>query len=409
MRQRFCTARGLLTRAQHLVAEGKTTEALELFERAGTVPKPPAGLYVHWALALSESGRLDEAVQAMQQALVLRPTNPVLPMFLGQIYFDHAEYSLAQTWCERALEIDAQQWRSTAFLALIAIARGDIPQGYQALQTPYTFSSSPLDHLALRLGLCRPPTLAQQISAAWQSRLLLAVESYILQHNAQARSLTQQLLHEESGAQAHQGLSWVDRLFTRSVMQCRRMLCHLRYATHPSMKAAALLYVQAEEAYYLGDMETAVTLYRRVGKELPVQDTIQQRLGDIAYEQGDYVQALTALRCCIGQDTPLDDLDVWDVMVLGELCYHTGEYQQALTALTHALTRPAPLQDYKLPYYLGLCKLRAGARCEARAYFTQTVQLLNPDIASLRLSEAYRISQRQAGQPTPVRGNVVHR
>ena len=339
MRQRFCAARGLLTRAQRLMAAGKINEALVLFERAGALSKPPAGLYLHWALALSEASRLDEAVQAMQQALALQPTNAVLPMFLGQIFFDHAEYTQAQTWCERALELDAQQWRSAAFLALIALARGDIPQGYQALQTPYTFSASLLDRLALRLGLCHPPTLAQQISAAWQSRLLLAVESYLLQHDAQARTLTQQLLHEESEAQAQQRLSWVDRLFTRGVMQCRRMLCHLRYANHPSMKTAALLYVQAEEAYYLGHLEAAAALYRRVGKALPVQDTIQQRLGDIAYEQGDYAQALTALRRGIGQDTPLGDLDAWDVMALGELCYHTGDYQQALTTLTHAAAR----------------------------------------------------------------------
>ena len=409
MIRHFCTARGLLTRAQRLVVAGKINEALVLFERAGTLPKPSAGLYLHWALALSEAGRLDEAVQAMQQALTLQPSNAVLPMFLGQIFFDHAEYTQAQTWCERALELDAQQWRSAAFLALIALARGDIPQGYQALQTPYTFSASALDRLALRLRLCHPPTLAQQISAAWQSRLLLAVESYLLQHAAQAHTLTQQLFHAESEAQAHQRISWVDRLFTRSVMQCRRMLCYLRYATQPSRKTAALLYVQAEEAYYLGHLETAAALYRRIGKVLPVQDIIQQRLGDIAYEQGDYTQALAALRHCIGQETPLDDLDAWTVMMLGELCYHTGDYQQAFKALTHAAARPVPPQDYKLTYYLGLCKLRSGARREARTYFTQAVQLLNPDIASLRLHEAYRVSQHQAGQPAPARVPVAHR
>ena len=78
MRQRFCRARGLLARAQRLVAEGKINEALVLFERAGTLPKSPAGLYVHWALALSEAGRLEEAVQVMQQALTLQPSNAVL-------------------------------------------------------------------------------------------------------------------------------------------------------------------------------------------------------------------------------------------------------------------------------------------------------------------------------------------
>src|SRR5262245_23027980 len=95
-------AEWLFRRGQKFAAQGRLDEAIEAFVQAQGRRPRAAGVYLHHALALAETGRLPEAVRALQQAMALQPTNPVLPMFLGRLYFDHADYAQASQWCARA-------------------------------------------------------------------------------------------------------------------------------------------------------------------------------------------------------------------------------------------------------------------------------------------------------------------
>ena len=70
-----------------------STRPSRLLRRRRRLRPRAAGIYLHHALALAETSRWLEAVLALQQAMALQPTNPVLPMFLGRIYLDHADYA----------------------------------------------------------------------------------------------------------------------------------------------------------------------------------------------------------------------------------------------------------------------------------------------------------------------------
>src|SRR2546428_4118493 len=100
---RVLRAEWLFRRGQRLAAQDRLDEACEAFAQALTLRPGAAGISLHQALALAETARLHEAVAALQHAMALQARNPVLPLVLGRIYSDPADYPQAATWCARAL------------------------------------------------------------------------------------------------------------------------------------------------------------------------------------------------------------------------------------------------------------------------------------------------------------------
>jgi tetratricopeptide (TPR) repeat protein len=391
----------LFTQGQRLAAQYHFAAALEAFEHALRLRPQTAGLHLHRALALAEMERLAEAVEAMQHALALQPTNPVLPMFLGQIFFDAAEYAEAQVWCQRALALQPYNLHALALQALIEMAQGRIGEGYQSLQRPPALPITALERGLRRLGMGRLPSLLRLSNAAVQSRLLLLAESYLLRWQTLGRTLTQQLLQADAStlASSHPSglLAAIDRCCTRGVMGGKRLAIRLRYARQPTQRAFWLLQATAEEAYYLGQAETARSLYTQLVQQAPDLHSIRQRLYEVCYEQGEFHSALRHFRYLVTSPAAPASPNAWQSLLLGELLYQVGHYDEAAAPLQHAAG--LGLRDYKLFYYLGLCQLRTGARRAARRRFEQAVQLLNPGLAGLRLEELYRVYQSALSSP----------
>lgn len=379
-------ARRLLSQAQQLTAKNEIGAALATFDRLLTKGSVSPGVYLHWALALSEAGRLQPAIEAMQNAMEQQPTHAALPMFLGQILFDHADYAEARSWCKKALILNPQQWRAAALLGLIDIADGHILTGYQQLQQPQYNSLSILEQLLRWCGV-RPPTVYQQTSSAWKSRLLLVIETELLKRSDSV-SLATQLTQTSPEILGNSPPSWIDRALTRTVLTIQRGMYWLRYARRPHQRDAWLHYTQAEEAYYLEQLDAAARLYHQLDANFPAVQTVQQRLYDIAYAQGDFRLALKYWRQYLNSTATTQPLKGWEAFQLGELHYQVGEFALAQTAFEHAT--PLPWSDYRLSYYQGLYHLREGATQAARLCFTETFDLLNPDIITLRLDALYR-------------------
>jgi len=396
---RVLRAEWLFRRGQRLAAQGRFDEACEAFAQAVTLRPGAAGIYLHQALALAETARLHEAVTALQQAMALQPSNPVLPMFLGRIYFDHADYPQAATWCARALSLNPYNCHALALQALIELTSGQVHQGYQRLQQSLPLPISALERGCLWLGRSRIPSVLQQANTALQGRLLLQAETFLLQHPAQARTLTQQLLAK---AAAPDGETYADRLLTRldrcltgGIQGIRRLYTALRYAFQPARRAIQLDFLQAEHAAYHGQAATAQILYTKVARQDPQMLDIQARLCEICYTQEKFGEALQHLRRFLKQLPDPNQVGA-DLSILhGELLCQAGQYQEAAAVLAPVVM--GTVRDYRLPYYRGLCQLHAGAPDTARRHFTQAVQQLNPDIAALRLAEMYRVHQRLSG------------
>ncbi len=399
MVRRVLRAEWLFRRGQRLAAQERFDEACEAFAQALTLRPGAAGIYLHQALVLAETSRLHEAVVALQQAMAMQPGNPVLPVFLGRIYFDHADYPQAATWCARALALNPYNCHALALQALIELASGQVQQGYQRLQQPLPLPISVLARGLLWLGRSRVPSVLQQANAALQGRILLQAETFLLQHPAQAQTLAQQLLER---AAAPHGETWADglmtlleRCLTSGILSIRRLYAALRYAFRPARRTLHLRFLQAENAAYRGQAATAQTLYAKVAQQEPQRPVIQARLCEVCYAQGKFREALQHLRRFLRQlpnpDQPGTELSI----LLGELLCQAGQYREAAAVLAPVVM--GTVHDYKLPYHRGLCQLHAGAPDTARRHFTQAVQQLNPDLAALRLAEMYRVHERLSG------------
>ncbi len=390
----------LFAQAQRLSAQDRIDEALAAFEQVLALWPRSAGVHLHWALALSEAARVEEAVHAMHQAMALQPRQAVLPLFLGQILFDHARYAEASAWCQQAVARNPQQQRSLALLALIDMARGHLASGCQRLQQPQRISLTIEERLALRCGLRQPPPLHQQNSSMWQSRLLLVVESYLLQHEPTARTLASQLVEASPESQDAQTVSAMDRRLTHGVMGLTRLMYRLRYANRPAQRNAWLLYAKAEEAMYLGQFAEAVQLYKQLNHTFPARHRVEERLYEIAYLRGDFRRALQHWRCLADTNGSSSVFNEAEALQQGELQYQVGDYEGAAATLARITTRQ--WRDYRLPYYQGLCHLRTGAVRAARRCFAEAVSLINPAITTRRLDELHRVAQcMQAEQLAP--------
>ena len=392
---RVLRAEWLFRRGQKRAAQGRLDEAIEALAQAQALRPHAAGISLHHALALAETSRLPEAVLALQQAMALQPTNPVLPMFLGRIYVDHADYAQAAHWCARALSLSPYNCHALALQALIALASGQVQQGYQCLQQSVPLPLSVLERGCLWLGRSRVPSLLQQANAALQGRVLLHVETFLLQHASQARTLAQQLLATSAATAdktcADRLLTGLDQCLAWVLLGIRRLYAALRYACYPARRALHLRFLQAESAAYRGQAATAQALYTQVAQQNPGMPSIQERLCEVCYAQGKFREALRHLRHVLKQLPDPVQPSTEQALFLGELLCQVGHYQEAGAVLAQAAT--GTVRDYRLWYYLGLCQLQAGAPQVARRSFTQAVQQLHPDIATLRLTEMYRVYQ----------------
>jgi tetratricopeptide (TPR) repeat protein len=386
-------------RGQKRAAQGRLDEALEALAQARVLRPGAAGMALHQALVLSEAARLPEAVAALQQAIALQPTNPVLPMFLGRIYFDHADYAQAAQWCDRASALQPRNHHLLALQALIGLASGQVPQGYQRLQQPISLPGVGLERGLMWLSRSRVPSLLQQANTALQSRVLLQAEMFLAQHPAATRTLAQQLLEH---AAAHEGETLADRLLTRldrgvtwGVLRLQTLCAMLRFAFQPTRRALQLRLLQAEEAASRGQAADAQALYTAVVQQEPELPYVQERLCEVYYAQGKFREALHHLRRVLRQRPDPEQAGAEHCVLLGELLCQLGQYQEADRVLARGVT--GPRRDYRLFYYLGLCQVHADAPQAARRHFAQAVQRLHPDIVTLRLAEMYRVYQQRAG------------
>src|SRR5215831_12251459 len=231
MVRRILRAARLFRRGQRLATQGHFDEAIEAFAQAQELRPRAAGIYLHHALALAETSRWPAAVLVLQQAMTLQPANPVLPMFLGRIYLDHADYTNAALWCARALALSPTNCHALALQALIELAHGQLQQGFQSLQQPLPLPVSALERGFLWFSRSRIPTILQQANAALQGRVLRHVETFLLQHGAPAHTLAQQLLdpaathHDETCTDRL--LTMLDGCLTQGIMSIRRLCMRL--------------------------------------------------------------------------------------------------------------------------------------------------------------------------------------
>lgn len=384
-------AERLFAYGQQLARQERFEEALSVYDRALTARPDTPGILLHKALALAELGRQDEAVAAMHQAMALQPANPVLPMFLGQIRFDQGDHEATRTYSQRALELSPSNMHAYTLLALADLSQGHIAAGYGRLVAPVPGQISGWTSRLVRgLGIRLPP-LVQEANAMLQSRLLLVIETYLLEYARKGRSLAEQLRGLEERGVGYRLLSAIDLGITKGIVLVRRLATELVTLGRPAKRAVRLTRLAADEAYYLGHAEAAQAHYGALPPELRKDAVVQERLHDLCYQRGDFRAALRHLQRLEVAPSKHGHLPTWYNRQLGELWYVNGRHDKAAMALTEALEDGD--REYKTFYYLALCTLRRGETEPARRLLARAVQQLHPDLVRLRLDEMHRVHQ----------------
>lgn len=397
MLARLSRAERLFTEAQKLAGQGKMAEAIAAFEAAHALSPAHVGVYLHWALALSEVGRHGKACEVMRQAIALQPSSPVLYLFLGQICFDAENYPEAKTNLQIAFDYDPFNVHTQAFLALIALMQGQLEEAYQCLTRPIPIPAGTIERTICRCGLLQPPSTLQLANAALQSRILLAIETYFWQQQLSPRSLSQQLVDLQQSLPSHfpsRCLATLDAFLTHVILGAKRLYVSLRYVYDRTSRTDALRHIIADKAYYLCQTSPAIVSYQKILERHPESSIIKQRLFELCYETGDVDNALTYLQDLTQYGTPHHQPTPLERLYLGELLSLVGKTQEGRRYLEQAAT--SSLREFKLHYFLGLDEVRAGRKANARQQFAQALRILNPDICLLRLQELNRIHPRTA-------------
>jgi len=127
-------AAAALRRGQRSLSEGDLEAATAHCETA-------AGLDPGWlppklwlAQALSELGRIDEAIESLEAAKNVQPDSPMVYLWWGRALFDHQRYSEACEVLERGTSLGSNNLHLPVYLALAEWADGREEQAFDELE-----------------------------------------------------------------------------------------------------------------------------------------------------------------------------------------------------------------------------------------------------------------------------------
>jgi tetratricopeptide (TPR) repeat protein len=94
-----------ISKGNQLWVEGKLDEAAQVFTQATTAYPKSALAHERLAALLLTQQKLDESVDAYQNAIVNDPTNPKLFVALALVYMHQQSYAMANGMVEQALSL----------------------------------------------------------------------------------------------------------------------------------------------------------------------------------------------------------------------------------------------------------------------------------------------------------------
>ena len=127
------SASELLFRGQHELRAGEAAKALETLERAARSRPESPHVALHRALALADAGRLDDALGALGHAASRWPENPVFPLFRGGLLAEADRLDEAAAALHGARKLSPGNLLAEAYLALVAMRRGEVERPLRRL------------------------------------------------------------------------------------------------------------------------------------------------------------------------------------------------------------------------------------------------------------------------------------
>jgi tetratricopeptide (TPR) repeat protein len=131
--------------------------AADYFRKAIRVQPGDPRAHLQLGLALSESKRYEESVEALEQACALAPEHAVYPLYLGVVHLDHDRIDAAGEALEQARNLDGSNALAKNYAALADWKAGKVNEAIQRLLEIDFIQSPPFE---ARLLICVEERLA---------------------------------------------------------------------------------------------------------------------------------------------------------------------------------------------------------------------------------------------------------
>lgn len=299
----------LLFKGQRELQAGNAAAALAALERAtASMPRSPH-VALHRALAIAEAGCLEEALGALKLAAQRWPRNPVFPLFRGALLAEADRLNEAAEALEAAFRLSPGNRLAEAYLALIAIRRGELER--------------PLRRLAV-VGLTDNPralaALLTEVEAELFRRFGPDTDGWPPRH-AEAEP-PPRLRRASAERLIALGRTHLERGDPAAAMP----LLKLAAEKNPSLPDIYALLGFA--TYDLGRYEEALDYLARAGSWAKAIEAVHLHRGACLYKLGRFTEALGALQAAQEADK-LGDYTAWIQLFLARTLIALGRPHEA--------------------------------------------------------------------------------
>jgi len=313
----------LLFAGQAAARRGDADEALELLSRAAELASDSPHVALHRALALADSGRLDDGLATLREARGRWPANPVFPLFEGILLLEADRLEEADEALRAALETSPRNRLAAAGLALAEMKRGNLEPPLQELAAE-GFTDNPRVLAAIMVELeaelyrrfgtdtdpSPPPEPRFEAGGRWaglSARRLLEIGRTRLERGDPAGAWPALLTAAEKNPSLPDLFAW------------------LGFA-----------------AFDLGKTDLALDYLERAGEWSSMPEAVALHRGAALYRLGCFQQALGPLREAIEKDA-LGDFSGWARLYLARSLVALGQRAEALRPLLELLSTEGDL------------------------------------------------------------------
>ena len=313
----------LLFQAQKALGRDDPAGAAELLSRAADLAPDSPHVALHRALALADSGRLDEALEIFRDARQRWPGNPVFPLFLGVLLLEAGRLDEAAAALEAARAISPGNRLALASLALVAMKRGEV--------------ETPLQELAAAGFTDNPRVLAA---------IMVEVEAQLFRRFGTDTDPTPPAAQDDEASERLERSS-APRLLE---LGRRRLDRGDPAGAWPLLLAAArknpslpdLFACLGFAAFDLGKLDLAIEYLDRAGNWASMPEAVALHRGAALYRLGRFDEALPSLREAIEKDT-LGDFSGWARLYLARTLVALGRAEEAHAPLRQLLASEGDL------------------------------------------------------------------
>ncbi|MBN1191221.1 MAG: tetratricopeptide repeat protein [Dehalococcoidales bacterium] len=364
----------LFSKGQDFVSKGRLDEALIAFDQALLLIPNNGGILLHKALALSDKNEYDKAIATVQIAIDLNPMNSVYYMFLGRIHYDNCMFDAAIQTLDKSLSIDPNNTLTLCLRNLSVLAKQHNDNAFKQLKIEF-----------------------KNTNLEFQSRLLFLCELHLVKTNEELKST--EIVPEENLTSHNK----IIQLFDNLVYSIWTMNYRIRYFRNKRKLSAYIHYLEGMKISST-NLSSAIEEYKKALNVYPELEEARDQLIDFHFQRNDFSHVLEYIEpegnlndesnSQLGEESNKQlsiktenqkYLSNSKILLSGIAYYYLGKYDKSTERLLDAIEKG--IDDYRTFYYLGLCNLASGDIEQSKSWFRKAVEKIDIKFFQQRLDK----------------------